>query len=293
MSRPAAQSRFAWRAVAGFAALAAATLDGLGRIASKQIGGAVKLASVASAAAFVVARPSTWRRTVRDVLARQLLFTGVDGASVAIRIGAAVGVLLIVQTALWLDSFGAGAELVAPLLRRIAVRELGPLLACLIVIGRSGTAIATELASMKVNGEIDVLESQGVDPMTYLVAPRVLSVALSTFSLAAILVAVMLGVGYLVGALVGSIRLPAYDFFAEMLRKADRVDALFFLSKTIASGWCVGAICCVRGLSVRRAATDVPRVAAATGVQALTSVFFISAVLSLIIYGRVLIFKVL
>ena len=108
-------------------------------------------------------------------LGRQLLFTGVDGTSAAIRFGAAVGILLIVQAALWIDAIGMTTDVIAPMLWRAIVRELAPLLACMVVIGRSGIAISTELATMLVDGELEVLDSQGLDPMTCLVMPRSLA----------------------------------------------------------------------------------------------------------------------
>lgn len=265
----------------------------LGRSARRQVSTATQAAAVLAAVVYAAALPSTWRRTCRDVLARQVLFTAVDAAATAVRVGAAVGVLFIVQTALWLNAFGADPEVVAPLFLRLSVRELGPLLASLIVIGRSGAAISAELATMKVNEELEVLESQGVDVMTYLVAPRVVSVVVSVFSLALLVVFSMLAAGFLVGALMRAIRMSADDFVGDLLRQADFIDLLFFFSKTVVVGLFVGAICCTAGLRVRRAATDVPRVAARSGVQALSGVFVVSAVLSLLIYGRVLIFQVL
>ena len=274
-------------------ATAGALLAVLGRAGRRRFAAAVDAAAVLGAVVYAAALPTTWRRTTRDVLARQLLFTAVDAAATAARVGAAVGVLIIVQTALWLDAFGADPEIVAPLLLRLSVRELGPLLASLIVIGRSGAAISAELATMKVNEELEVLESQGLDVMTYLVAPRVVGVVASVFSLALLVVCSMLAGGFVVGALMRAIRASADDFLGDLLRQADFVDLLFFLSKTLVVGLFVGTVCCTAGLRVRRAATDIPRVAARSGVQALSGVFLVSAALSLIIYGRVLVFQVL
>ena len=80
----------------------------------------------------------------------------VDAFPLVIRFGAAVGILMIVQAALWIDALGITNEVIVPMLWRAIVREVGPLLACLVVIGRSGVAISTELATMVVSGEVDV-----------------------------------------------------------------------------------------------------------------------------------------
>ncbi|MEM1071156.1 MAG: ABC transporter permease, partial [Planctomycetota bacterium] len=142
--------------------------------------------AILAATAQLAVRPSTWTAPVRNVMVRQLLFTGSDAMMVTLRITGAVGIMVIVQAALWVDALGVESELIEPILWRGIVRELSPLLACLIVVGRSGAAVATELASMTIGGEIEVLDSQGLDPMTYLIMPRVLAFVASVFGLALI-----------------------------------------------------------------------------------------------------------
>jgi phospholipid/cholesterol/gamma-HCH transport system permease protein len=238
-------------------------------------------------------RPASWSESVRSVFSRQLLFTGADAVLVSLRIGTAVGVLIIVQAALWIDALGITMELVEPILWRGIVRELAPLLACLVVIGRSGIAISTELATMVVSGEIEVLDSQGVDPMTYLVMPRILAFVVSVFGLAVIIATTMMVTGFLVGQVMGVIRTPWSDFLGGAIRQFSSMDLLFFVPKTVISAAFAGVICCRDGMSVRGTMTDVPRVTSRSGIRALTAVFAVSAVLSVLIYGRILVFKVL
>ncbi|MGI9473126.1 MAG: ABC transporter permease [Rubripirellula sp.] len=237
-------------------------------------------------------RPSTWTPPVRSVFSRQLLFTAVDGISAAVRFGAAVGILVIVQAAIWIDTLGVTQDVVAPMLWRGIVRELAPLLACLVVIGRSCIPISTELATMMVNGEVELLDAQGVDPMTYLVMPRVLSVVISVFCLAIIIATSMVATGYVLGWAVDAIRVDLWTFLDGIFRQFNSLDLLFFVPKTIIAGAFAGAICCLDGLSVRGTMTDIPRVASRTGIRALTAVLAISAILSVLFYGRILMFKV-
>jgi phospholipid/cholesterol/gamma-HCH transport system permease protein len=238
-------------------------------------------------------RPASWSESVRTVFSRQLLFTGADAVSVSLRIGAAVGVLIIVQAALWIDALGVTNELIEPILWRGIIRELAPLLACLVVIGRSGIAISTELATMVVSGEIEVLDSQGVDPMTYLVMPRILAFVVSVFGLATIIATTMLVTGFMIGQIMGVIRTPWSDFLGGAIRQYSSLDLVFFVPKTTIAGAFAGVICCRDGMSVRGTISDVPRVTARSGIRALTAVFAVSAVLSVLIYGRFLVFKVL
>lgn len=237
--------------------------------------------------------PRSWSQPVRNVMARQLLFTGVDGTWAAMRFGAAVGVLLIVQAALWVDAIGMTTEMIAPMLWRVIVREVAPLLACLVVIGRSGIAISTELATMRVDGELEVLDAQGIDPMTSLVMPRVTSMVFSVFCLALITATAMILTGYAGGRAVGVIRVSFVGFVDQLVGEIDTLDLLFFVPKTIVAGAFAAAICCLDGLSVKATITDVPRVSARAGIRALGAVFIISAILSILIYGRILIFEVI
>jgi phospholipid/cholesterol/gamma-HCH transport system permease protein len=244
------------------------------------------------AAVMLAIRRKSWSEPVRSVLARQLLFTAVDGTTAALRFGAAVGIMLIVQAALWIDAIGLTTDVVAPILWRAIVREIAPLLACLVVIGRSGIAISTELATMLVDGELDVLDAQGIDPMTCLVMPRIVSVVVSVFCLAVISATAMIVTGYLAGHAVDVIRVPWMTFLEQILGQFNTLDVVFFLPKTILAGAFAAAICCIDGLSVRGSITDVPRVSSRSGIHALTAVFAISAILSILIYGRFLIFEV-
>lgn len=221
-----------------------------------------------------------------------MLFTSVNAIPAAMRFAAAAGILLIVQAALWIDMVGVSHEVIAPLLWRSIVREISPLLACLVVIGRSGIAISAELGSMRASGEVDVLDSQGIDPMTYLVMPRVLAVMLSAFCLAVVIAVTMSVTGYAVGALMDTIRSTWSGFFSEISQTFEFEDLVFFASKTLIAGGFVGAICCLEGMNVKSSMTnDVPRATSRAGIRALTAVFAVSATLSILFYNKFLIFK--
>jgi len=236
-------------------------------------------------------RPWCWSRAVWDVFVRQLLFSAVDAVGFATRIAIAVGVMVVVQAEMWLEAVGQ-RDLLGPLLLNVLVREFAPLLANFVVIMRSGTAITTELANMRVNGEVDVLDSQGLDPMTYLVMPRVLAAPIAVVCLAVLFVVVSFASGYLMGVLLGTISGGPWLFFEEILGSVGWEELLFFVPKTLISGLFVGAICTMQGLSVRGAVTEVPQAVVRSAVLSLSAVFFVAAIMSLVIYGRFLIIQV-
>ena len=242
----------------------------------------------------VVAVPSVLsnfhRRSVRDVLYRQLVYTFVDGLAITVRLSFAVGVLLIVQTAMWVSSMGGDIETTWPLVVRITIHDIAPLIASLVVIGRSASAIATELSIMRVEGEIDVIESQGLDPSVYLVMPRVVSTMLAVPLLTLVVLMSLFCSGYTVGWLMHIIRVSPVNFVDQIVRSIQADDAWFFFPKTFVAGAFIGAIGSYDGLSVAASRTEVPRVATKAGVRSLTAVFLISALLSILLYGKILVF---
>ena len=120
--------------------------------------GLSRLLAVAWTVLAAAVRPRYWPPPVRNVLARQVLFTGYEAARFISMIALLVGVAVVVQAQVALAKVGQSG-LLGPILVMTIIRELGPLLTNFVVIGRSGTAMTTELANMKVNGEGDVLDA--------------------------------------------------------------------------------------------------------------------------------------
>ena len=229
-------------------------------------------------------KPGSWPRTVRDVFARQLLFTGVEALRFIGLVGVLVGISVVLQAQLWLGKFGQSA-LLGPILVAVVVREAGPLLASFIVIARSGTAIAAELASMRVNNEIRVLDAQGIEPLVYLVMPRVLGVAVSILCLGIVFVAVSLGSGYLCGVLLRVSPADPRMFTESVFGAIGRADFANLLAKTLIPGLLTGGICCLEGLSVMGSITEVPQAATRSVVRSIGALFVVSAVVSLLTYA--------
>lgn len=241
------------------------------------------LAAVTWAVFTVSFKRGTFRRTVRNVLARQILFTGFEAVRFISLLAFLIGISVVVQAQVWLPRAGQ-AHLLGPVLVMVIVRELGPLLVNFVVIGRSGTAIATELGNMNVFGEVRVLDAQGLDPFTYLVLPRVLGVAISVFCLTVIFIVVSFVSGYLSGVLLGeNIGRPLF-FARSVLKAVTPSDVLNLLAKTIIPGILTGVICCIDGLSVRMSITEVPQATTRAVVRSVTALFLISALVSVFTY---------
>jgi phospholipid/cholesterol/gamma-HCH transport system permease protein len=228
-------------------------------------------------------RASSWPRTVRNVLARQILFTGFESRNFVALVAFMVGISVVVQTQLWLTRLG-NSQLLGPVLVMAVVRELGPLVVNFIVIGRSGTAIATEMGIMKINGEVRVLDAQGMDPFVYLVLPRVAGAAISIFCLTVIFIVVSFVSGFLIGSLLGANTGGPVLFMNSIFKAIQKADVFNLLAKTLIPGAVAGAICCIEGLSVGTASTEVPQATTRAVTRSIAALFIISAVVSLVTY---------
>lgn len=241
------------------------------------------LAAVAAAVVRLGLTPSSWPRTVRGVLARQLLFTGLDAVRFVAMVGAVIGLAVVLQAQLWLTEFGQTAY-IGPILVAVIIREAGPLLVNFVVIMRSGTAIASELSVMRVSGEIRVLDSQGLDPLAYLVLPRGVGVALSVFCLTVVFVLVSFLTGYAASLAITPSPGGLALFVDSVARAIAPRDIGNLAAKTLIPGLLTGLICSMEGLSVRGALTDVPQAATRGVVRSVAALFMISIIVSVLTY---------
>jgi phospholipid/cholesterol/gamma-HCH transport system permease protein len=143
-----------------------------------------------------------------------------------------------------------GAEFVMPNVMGVAIiRELGPLITAILIAGRSGSAYAAELGTMKVTQELDAYTTFGIDPVRYLVAPRILALMFTMPLLSWFMtIAGLLG-GYLV--LLSQTEMTV-DLYIQGIK--DSVDLTAFALatfKVVVFGFIVGAIGCISGLRTK------------------------------------------
>lgn len=219
------------------------------------------------------------RPAVRLVLYRQVYFTGVKAVPFALLLALMVAVAVAVQ-APW--SAAAGGEVLGTVLVVVLIRELGPVVAATIVIARSGTAMAAELATMRVDGEVDTLAALGVDPFEYLVVPRLLGTAAALFSLTVLFLAASLGASALLSPLLGGP--PPAGLLAQVARALRAADGAALLAKTLVPGLTIAAVACHEGLSAWRSTTDVPPAVTATVVRAFSIAFGWNTLVSALLY---------
>jgi phospholipid/cholesterol/gamma-HCH transport system permease protein len=241
------------------------------------------IAAVLATTLFLAAQPRRWRRTVRSAFARQVLLSGVQSIRFVLIVAVLVGISVVVQLDVWTGKLGQSQKL-GPLLVVVVARELGPLFANFVLIVRGGSAIATELGLMRAGGEVRVLEAQGIDPLLFLVMPRVLAMAVSAFCLTVIFVLVAFASGYGFGALIGQANTDPAVFLDAVFKAVHPGDGFGFLVKCLLPALLTGVICSTEGLSVEGGVTEVPLATKRALARSLGALFVISAAVSLLIY---------
>ena len=216
----------------------------------------IAFTSIAAAALWQSCRLLTWRRTVRSEFFHQCHQVGTRALSFIVLTALIAGLGIVFETLYWLKVFGQ-SEFAGSLLVVVLIREIGPLLVALIVIGRSVSVIMIELGIMQADGQIRMLDAQGIDPFIYLLVPRVMAVAVCMFSLTIVFTVMTLAAGFVaVNALSGT-NLTVYDFIFEILSAMGPADFAAIPVTTLSIGFVTGLIGCTTGLSFSGVAHEV------------------------------------
>ncbi len=221
----------------------------------------------------------------RLVLRRQILFTGVEAVPFIGFLALLTAASLVVQAQVRLAGF-AQSDLFGQLLVVVLVREVGPLIVALVVIARSGTAIAAEMANMQVAREINGLKYAGIDPFDYLVVPRLGGVSVAVVCLTMLYIAVSLFAGFVLTHAFGVPGAPDWgQFVAVIARNLSPSDVWVVLAKTAVPGLLIAAIACREGLHAGNSVTDLPRATTRGVVRAITAVFLWDAAITAVTYS--------
>jgi phospholipid/cholesterol/gamma-HCH transport system permease protein len=219
---------------------------------------------------------------VFEITLRQVYFTGVQALRVVAVISLALGTVIIVQIGTQLSFLGGGIEFIVPILVLILFRELGPLLTAIIVIGRSGTAIATELGNIVIAHELEAIEVMGINPVYFIVTPRIIGVSVAVICLTIIFVTVGLLGGFWVSKLILPITFDA--FLRELEVALSAADLLAGFLKSLIFGVLIALTCTYYGLTVRYSSIEVPQAATRGVVSAMMFCFAVNALLTVLFY---------
>lgn len=215
---------------------------------------------------------------IRMVLLRQLYFTGLEGTRIIVLIAVIIGTVIIAQVQ---SLVGDNGSLTGKILVWVVLRELAPLLTAIIVIARSGTAIAAELGAMKINGEIESIEMLGISTDNYLVMPRIVGVTASMIILTVYFV-LSVFVGSFIVASIGW-HIPYDQLFQGIMASLGIKEIVMLFSKSVFFGLFVSSICCRYGLGVGRSATEIPQAATHAVMTSLFAVFVLDGLVTYLV----------
>ena len=205
---------------------------------------------------------------------------GIDALPITVLIGFLLGLILAFQSVAALRQFGVEVY-VADLIAIGLFRELGPLITAIILAGRSGSAFAAEIGTMKVNEEIDALTTLGLPPVIFLALPRVIAATLvmPILSIFAVLAGLVGGV-----IVLGSVNVPAATYWQHVIASSSLNNILLGLLKSAVFGLLVGLVGCSHGLQTGRSADAVGRAATAAVVGSLILITLFDGIFAVLFF---------
>ena len=218
----------------------------------------------------------------RSAFISQMVRVGVRSISIVLLVSGSIGFILALQTAPSLAQFGQ-VDKVANLVGVAVFRELGPLIAAIVLTGFAGASIAAEIGTMVVGEEIEALESMGLNPVRFLVVPRVLASAISLVLLAVIADLAAVGAGGLIG--VFQLGIPYEVYKNNTIDQLSSMDFLTGLFKAGVFGTILGLIACRNGLMVSGGAAGVGKATTDTVVQTVVTVIFADLFFTALFYA--------
>ncbi len=211
----------------------------------------------------------------------QMVLAGVNSIPIVCLISVFMGIILALQGAYQLQKFGAGYYVTA-LVGVSMTRELGPLITAIIIAGRSGSAFAAEIGTMKVSEEIDALEAMGLNSVKYLVVPKYLAMLVMMPCLT-----VLSDLSGILGGGIFEVYQLDQTFVMFLLATRDALDMRDIwtgLIKSLVFGMVIAKVGCYEGFSVRGGAEGVGKATTSSVVVSIFLIIFADVLFTALFY---------
>jgi phospholipid/cholesterol/gamma-HCH transport system permease protein len=216
----------------------------------------------------------------KGVLGDQMYQLGFKALGIVSLLAFLIGVVLALQAAMQLRTFGAGIFL-APMIGISMIKELGPLLTAIILAGRSGSATTAEIATMVVGEEIDALQTMGLNPVQFVVVPKFWAITLTMPLLSIIVTAIGIVGGFVVSVFYLDIASSLY--WSELSKNIFLHDVRVGVTKSIAFSWLIVWIGSYYGFRTRGGAEAVGRETTGSVVTAIFAIIMADAIFSFVL----------
>lgn len=222
------------------------------------------------------------RQLVAEEVTKQVYFTAAQAFWIVTLFAAITGLGVGFEISTLLKSVGNPA-LVNKVLFTLSVREIAPLATAIIVLGRSGCAVAVELATLVYNEELNTYKALGISKYRLLIYPRLIGISAATLVLSVYFVAICIMSGALLVYLDAGVPFPIY--VTRMLSEGTQRDVILFVARNLLSGVAIAAVCSIAGLSVRQSLTEIPRAASRAMVHSLFVLIALSGIMAVFTYA--------
>jgi phospholipid/cholesterol/gamma-HCH transport system permease protein len=230
----------------------------------------------------LVAATSKRVRIGRVAIISQMVRIGVASVAIVALVSGSIGFILGFQMAPPLDSLGS-VHLVPNIIAVAVLRELGPLIAAIVMVGFAGASIAAEIGTMVVGEEIEALEAHALNPVRFLVVPRIIASVLAMLCLAVVSNVMAIGAAALMSKTILGISWTTY--YEGTLSQVGPIDYLTGLMKAGVFGLLIGLIACGNGLKVSGGAAGVGKATTSTVVESVVAVIFADLIFTVIFYA--------
>lgn len=220
-------------------------------------------------------------KLVKDIIKKQIFFTGYNALTIISVISLSLGVVIIIQAVTVLSKLGA-VDMIGQILNIVILRELGPILTAIIIIGRSGTAIATEIGNMKVSHEIEAIESMGIDPLKFIVFPRIIGGMIAMTCLTIYFSAIGIFGGMLIACVI--LKIPFVRFTQIIFSNMVISDLLISFLKSVVFGGIIATIAVYHGFKIQMSSTEVPQAVTKSVVNSLIYIFIFNGIVTVLFY---------
>lgn len=217
----------------------------------------------------------------KGAISAQALAVGVGALPVITVIAFLIGIVLVLQSAEQLRQFGANIY-VADLVVISMAREMGPLMTAILLAGRSGAAIAAEISTMTVNEEIDALKTMALNPVRYVVVPKILGILLTAPLLSILATAIGIFGGFVIS--IYTLDLSPQSFILEAKSALTMTDILTGLVKSAVFALLIVILAAFFGFRVTGGPEGVGRATTKAVVAAIFAVIVADAALGLMFY---------
>ncbi len=217
------------------------------------------------------------RLMVRRIVTEQIYFTAVQALVVIVPVALLTGSMILMQVAKVSVQYNFSRTAIL-----LIIRELGPIVTALVVILRTATAVTIEIGYMRVLGELEAIELNGIDPMRVICVPRLVGLTTALVCLFVVFDVVAIAGGYI--AVWMLTRIPLANFLDQIIKSLAPTDLMVGFIKAVFFGLAITATCLLRGFEVGKRINAVPMATSKAAVESFLYCMVINISVSLLFY---------